>query len=201
MSGFKKWKKEVSPLTIAIISGLFVLVGPIIAALITVILPYFINNHLEFEPDSSYSSSVEPSDPQSKSDSVGIYKSSVISLDTLPIDNDIYTISNMEYEFFKKHDGTDSLKISISGDTKKTTENKIIVAKAYENGFIKRGYTTVERGVVCPDYFDVIAILYDADGKYLTLSKVSIYSDQDSFSHIEMVFDNVNIGLYYVDFF
>ena len=187
----KTWKKEVSPLTIAIISGLFVFGGSVIAALITVLLPYFINNQPANELDSS----------NSESNSLGVYKSSVISLDTLPISNDAYTLSEMEYVFFKKHDGTDSLKISISGDTKKINENKRLEAKAYENGFIKRGNSTVEYGIICPDYFDIIAILYDADGKYLTLSKVSIYTDQDSFSHIEMVFDNVNEGLYYVDFF
>lgn len=201
MKGSKIWEKPVSPLTIAIISGLFLFVSSVIAALINVLLPYFINNQPVNEVDSSYLSSFESGDSQSESNSVGVYKSSVISLDTLPINNDAYTLSDMDYDFFKKHDGTDSLKVSISGDTKKINENKIVVAKAYENGFIKRGYTTVEHGVICPDYFDIIAILYDVDGKYLTLSKVSIYSDQDSFSHIEMVFDNVNEGLYYVDFF
>lgn len=215
MKKIKIWKKEVSPLTITLLGALLGGVLGIVGSLINVLLPRFIDGKFESNSNSSYSNDSKPSDspgeaisdsPSSVSESnsktiIAPYKSSVISLEDLPIDKEAYTLSDIDFTFFNKHDGTDALKILVSGDIKKVNGYKIVVAKVYENGFIKRGYETVEYGSISPDSFDIIAVLYDWDGKYVTLSKASVYTDQDRFSHIEIIFDNVDYGTYYVDFF
>lgn len=211
MKSQKFWRKEISLLTSTLIAGGFVL----LSALITVLLPYFINKQSDIDSVSADGSSSQSGSyyeesesnsslDESKSNSKPTfppYRSSVESLEKFPINKEAYTISDFDFNFIKKHDGTDALKIMVSGDVKEINEYRIVPATAYDSGFIKSKIVAFEQGIICPEFFDVIAVLYNWDGEYITISKATIYTDQDHFSHIEVVFDNVDHGIYYVDFF
>lgn len=129
------------------------------------------------------------------------YKSSVELLEKLPINKEAYTLSDIDFEFDNKRDGTKTLRIMVSGDVKDINKYRIVPATAFKNGLIKKQIVDVEYGMICPEFFNVIAVLYNWDGDYITISKASIYTDQDHFSHIEVTFDNLDYGMYYVDFF
>lgn len=204
-------KKDKSQLASDLRNGGFIVLG----ALITVLVPYFIDKQFDIDSvptdESSFQSSsyVEESKTDfslDKSESTSKptfppYKSSVELLEELPINKEAYTLSGLDFEFDNKRDGTKTLRIMVSGDVKDINKYRIVPATAFKNGLIKKQIVDVEYGMICPEFFNVIAVLYNWDGDYITISKASIYTDQDHFSHIEVTFDNLDYGMYYVDFF
>lgn len=196
---------EISKLTEVVLAGIFVLGGALITGIFTYIAynppkggDASSNETISSTVSSTFESKINESETNSKLPIVR--HGTVKTIEGLPLYKDAYTLTSIDYSFFNKDD-TETLRILISGDVNKIDTNKSITADIYKNIFLKKKIVKVETGWVFPDHFDVIAVIYNEDGEYISTSKATIYSDQEHFSHIAMTFDNVEEGEIFVDFF
>lgn len=168
MKGQNPEKKEISALTKVLISGVFVLLGPIIAALITVFIPYFLNKHTESDINSLYSNYSETS----------VSSENVVSI----VSSENSEASNIPSELSSSISSTSSPSASLLDSEPNTSTPRVIMTLANEDAKVdlfgaNSGIAYINRGFLEMNYIGT-----SFGGQTITGWTISLCSYDDSFT-------------------